>query len=99
MTEPRWLSLEIVQTWEPLAEAIDVSRVARSPRGFLSAYRRARGRRSRLSPEWRARRAAFVSRHVAQAQARGERWWTPEGMPTRRHLALIMWAFSPTRLK
>lgn len=71
-----------------------VSTVARSPRGFLPAYRRA-GNVAALPPEWRAKRDAFVARHEAQVRQNRELLWTKDGAPTRRHLALAVWARSP----
>lgn len=92
---PSYLRLATCHRWEPLAEQLGVSEVARSSRGFMAAYEAAGGRPERLSEWWRQRRDNFVARHVAQARARGESWWR-DGEPTRRHLALIMWAYSPT---
>lgn len=87
----RTLSLREVERLLPLAAARGVSAVARSPRGFVAALRRA-GAVSKLPLHWQARRAAFVRRHVAQAAYRGEPAW-PDGVPTRRDLALAMWAY------
>lgn len=86
------LSLAEVRRWEPLASSSGVSDVARGPSGFLTAYKRAGGRLDRLSEAWRAKREAFIARHMAQAK--NERMFD-NGLPTRRHLALIMWAYSP----
>jgi len=86
------LSLAEVKRWEPLAASSGVSDVARGPSGFLTAYKRAGGRLDRLSEDWRAKREAFIARHMAQAK--NERMFD-DGLPTRRHLALIMWAYSP----
>ena len=95
---PRYLSLSTVLRFEPEARARGVSTVARSARGFLTQYKRAGGDPAKLTPYWRRRRDNFVARHVAQAKAHGEPWWR-DGEPTRRHLALIMWAYSPTPSK
>lgn len=84
-----WLSLREVKRWEPLATARGVSKVARSPRGFLTAYKE-----GRIDPWWVNRRQGFINRHLAQLR-RGEPLWERDGTPTRRHLALIMWAYSP----
>lgn len=89
----RYLSLRDVESFVPYAAALGVSRVARSPRGFLAAYRRAGGDPRRLPPAWRAKREAFLARHLAQ-QAREPAF--VDGVPTRRTLALIMWAYFPT---
>lgn len=92
------LPLAEVERWEPLAAALGVSEVARSREGFLGAYRAAKGRLTALSPYWRARREAFLARHLAQA---AHEPLFRDGQPTRRHLALVMWAYSPeaARLK
>jgi len=96
---PPYLALDVVEAFVPLMRERGVSKVARSPRGFLAAYRRADGRMTNLPDEWRAERDGFVARHMAQLDRNGEalfeeggRW---AGLPTRRHLALIAWAYSP----
>lgn len=89
---PKLLPLATVKRYEKQAAAQGVSKVARSPRGFLSAYKDAE-----LDPWWCQRRAAFIKRHMAQVRKRGELLWDKKGRPTRRHLALIMWGYSPTR--
>jgi hypothetical protein len=96
--ENAYLPLPIVLGLEPLAEARGVSKVARS-RGFTRAFAMAGGDPERLDDAWKARRRAFIARHVAQAKRGREVWWSPGGEPTRRHLALVMWAWSPTRTK
>lgn len=95
MREPRWLPLDLVLAFEPLARSFGVSEVARSPRGFLKQYRLVGGDPDRLSDYWRNRRNAFVARHWAQVEARGEPL-VVEGIPSRRLLALIMWAAAPS---
>jgi hypothetical protein len=75
-----------------------VSEVARSPRGFLTAYKEASGRSSELDDFWADRRHGFLARHMAQVEGNREALWkTYKGqkVPTRRHLALIAWAYSP----
>jgi len=91
----RVLSLHDTTRWEIEARALGVSLVARSQSGFLPAFKRAGGDLSRMTPQWRAKRDAFISRHMAQVEARGEPLFDAHGEPTRRHLALIMWAYSP----
>jgi hypothetical protein len=84
--------------WERQAAERGVSTVARSARGFMRAYQRA-GSFARLSPWWKRRREGFIARHMAQAM-RGEALWERvrgRWRPTRRALALIMWAFMPPR--
>lgn len=90
----RFLPLATVEQYEPLAEELGVSTVARSARGFLTAYKHA-GSPGNLSPEWHAKREAFIKRHMAQVLIRSEDLFDKNGDPSRRHLALIMWAYSP----
>ena len=90
----KWLPLDLVLEFEPLAESLGVSEVARSKRGFLTAYKEARGPKG-LSEEWANKRDAFIARHMAQVEQNDEPLWEKDGLPTRRHLALIMWAYSP----
>lgn len=89
---PRLLSLAVVTRFEREARAQGVSEVARSLRGFLTAYKN-----GKLDSQWCRRRAAFIKRHMAQVRKRNEPLWNAQGRPTRRHLALVMWAYSPTR--
>jgi hypothetical protein len=91
----RFLPLSLIERYEELARNRGVSKVARSPRGFLTAYRAANGRAGHLTDAWKRRREAFIARHLAQMEQRGEPVLEANGQPTRRHLALIMWAFSP----
>lgn len=86
------MTLAEVERWVSLARRLGVSVVARSPRGFVAAYRRAGGDPDRLSAAWRRERRGFIARHVGQMQARGE-LVREEGRPTRRALALAMWAY------
>lgn len=91
-----WMPLESVEEWERLAEERGVSEVARSPRGFLPAYRRAGGDPNRVPMHWRRRRAGFIARHMEQARRRREDLWRVEDdTPSNRGLALIMWAYRP----
>ncbi len=90
-----YLALSTITALEPAARRRGVSEVARSPRGFLAVYRGAKGDWRRLSEDWIAKRDGFIARHLAQLEGRGEALIDPDGMPTRRHLALIMWAYSP----
>lgn len=89
-----FLPLSAIRNWEPLMRAEGVSEVARSPRGFLTAFKKAKGDPRRLSEAWLRKRVGFIKRHWAQAAGR-EPWFDDGGLPTRRHLALIAWAFSP----
>jgi hypothetical protein len=91
----RYLRLDIIDDYVPLMRKLGVSKVARSQRGFLAAYRRAKGDPDKLSDAWDKKRDAFIKRHVAQVKKRKEKLWK-DGLPTKRHLALIAWAYSPT---
>ncbi len=90
----RFLPISTIARYEPLARKRKVSEVARSPRGFLPAYKRA-GAAGALPDYWRSKREAFIARHMAQVEDRNEPLWDLDGRPSRRHLALIMWAYSP----
>lgn len=85
MSEYPYLSLNIIDKYVPEMEALGVSKVARSRRGFLPAYRRANGNPSNLSEYWRRKRHGFIARHLAQYR-KGQ---------ARRRLALIAWAYDP----
>jgi len=86
----RWLDLEDILPLVPDMKKQDVSKVARSSRGFLTAYRK-----NNIDDWWENRRENFVRRHMAQVKKRNEKLWV-HGHPSRRHLALIAWAYSPT---
>lgn len=89
-----YLPLRVIIKYLPLMRRQGVSKNARSPRGFIAAYRRAGGDPNKLSDAWAKKRDAFIKRHLAQVRQRGETLWQG-GEPTRRHLALIAWAYSP----
>lgn len=73
--------LKEVLRYVPLAEKEKVSEVARSPRGFLTQYKK-----DNLSEAWLLKRENFIKRHLAQYKKN----------PTlRRWLALMMWAYKP----
>lgn len=79
------LSIKTISKYEPEMRELKVSEVARSPRGFLTAYKKA-GSAGKLSPEWKRKREAFIARHGVQYRKN----------PTkRRRLALIAWAYDP----
>lgn len=86
-----FLSLETVRLWERLARRWGVSEVARSRRGFLTAYKRAGGRLSALPCEWRDERWRFFQRKLAERDP----LWRPNGLPTRHGISLVMWAGHP----
>lgn len=81
------LRLKTIKKYEPEMKRLGVSKVARSPRGFLTAYKRAGGNPDKLSDEWKKKRANFIKRHMAQYKPSHK----------RRRLALIAWAYDPER--
>jgi hypothetical protein len=93
-----YLPLSTIKRYVPKMEAQGVSVVARSPRGFLTAYRRVQGDPRKLPSYWKAKREAFLARHMAQVIYRDEPLFDDKGRPTRRHLALIAWAYSPHKV-
>jgi len=92
------MSLKDTLTHEKEAQKLRVSEVARSNRGFLRAYEKAKGDPSIMSTMivpgisrssfWDKRRDEFVARHMAQYRKSG-------GKTRRRWLALVMWAYKP----
>jgi Fe-Mn family superoxide dismutase len=102
-----WMALADTEAFVPLMERTGTSKVARSYRGFYTAFQKAggdpkkMGRTHRDTPGrgdsymWWERRNEFVSRHMGQVEKRGEKLWKPNGNPTKRHLGLIAWAYTP----
>lgn len=93
------LSPDTVRRYLDIAAEQDVSRVARSRSGFTTAYLRA-GSLADMGTDadgtpWTAKRIAFLTRNVARMVETKEYYFNEDGTPTRRHLALIMWAWSP----
>lgn len=93
MSTPKVMTYAAAHRWEAEAKRRGVSTVARSSRGFMRAYQRA-GSWGRLPKSWKRKRNAFVARHMAQVRQNGEQLWK-NGKPSRRALALIMWAYMP----
>lgn len=94
-TKYKWMSYADAHAYENEAKRLEVSRVARSQRGFMRAYQRLRSPErmaTALVPQinrfqyWDQRRNEFIARHLAQYK---------EKPSYRRRLALIMWAFDP----
>jgi len=80
--------LKEIAKYEPDMRRLGVSLVARSPRGFLTYYKKIGGRVSKINPKWRAKRNAFIARHLVQYDKN----------PTyRRFLALMAWAYKPKK--
>ncbi len=95
--DPVWriMPLKNVLKWVDDAKDEGVSDVARSAKGFLTAYKKAI-KWDALSDEWKNKRDDFISRHMAQVKKTGEKLWDGE-KPSRRALAMIMWAFLPPK--
>jgi hypothetical protein len=92
-----WMSLAKIKRFIPEMKRLGVSKVARSKRGFLTAYTKARGSKAKIGPWWRNRRDNFVKRHMAQAKHNNERLWIGNGRLSRRGLALVAWAALPPK--
>jgi hypothetical protein len=106
--EHAWLTWAEVEPAIPVMRDLGVSAVARSPRGFLAAFRRAGGDRKLIADlpvphkpthTWDVERHGFIQRHLAEIQAHGESLWDANGNPTRRALAFVAWAYHPERAK
>lgn len=78
----------------PVARRRGVSEVARGPAGFAAVFLRA-GSFAALPDYWRKKQAGFVARHMAQARS-PESLWDAKGQPSRRHIALMVWGYTPT---
>ena len=93
-----WLTLNESLSYEPEARQLGVSEIARSNRGFLRAYERAKGNPNIMATMlvpgikrvsyWDKRRDEFVARHFAQYKK-------PGGKTRRRWLSLVMWGYKP----
>ena len=102
-----WMTLAQVLKAEPEARRRKVSSVARSKRGFVRAYEKARtkGKLGTMSDpkfgqNWHERRDSFIARHMAQLPSdSNSSGWKADGSPTNRHLGLMMWAYTPTPAK
>lgn len=75
--------------------------------GFMEVYRMVDGDPEEMhnvmatdNSTWAERRYQFVARHLAQGKEHkrktGDNPWWRDGEPTRRHLGLMMWAYTPT---
>lgn len=93
-----WLSVREVDRWIPMMLELGVSEVALSDRGFFLAYMEAGTARS-LPVEWIEKRNAYVARRKAQIEKQNYPLYFDTGinagLPTRAHLSLISWAYTP----
>ena len=86
MKDYPFMPLNKIKKREQEMRSLKVSEVARSPRGFLTAYKRANGKSNKLSDAWLNKRRGFIARHLVQHKKK----------PTlRRRLALNAWAYDP----
>lgn len=89
-----YLSRDLVRSFLPEMQNKKVSRKSRQE-GFTKFYL-AGGIPGRTlitrNQTWHDRRANFLKRHTAQKH----RLFTKSGAPTRHHLSLIAWAYSPS---
>lgn len=106
--DPPWLPLYLCEAVEGYAAKRGVSEIARSGRGFLTAYKVVSGEPAMLGRDphsgkhWTEVRRLFVNRMIQAAKKGNERMWLPRRkgeVPSRRHLALAMWGYSPTPRK
>lgn len=81
-----FMPLKEIEKLEPQMEKEGVSEVARGKGGFLPAYKRADGNPEKLSEEKKAKRNAFIARHLTQYN---------DNPTVRRELALNVWAYKP----
>jgi hypothetical protein len=83
----KFMPLAKIKEKEPEMRRLKVSEVARSPCGFLTAYKKA-GTPDNLSKAWQNKRRGFIARTKPQYK---------ENPTYRRRLALIAWAYDPDR--
>lgn len=81
----RLLSRRQVKSYLPEIKRQQVSKVARSKRGFTHYYLNSSGR---ISAAWSRKRNAFIARHLPQYH---------DNPTARRYLALIAWAYKPPK--
>lgn len=86
-TKYKWLPLHKIKRYESEMKRLEVSQVARSPRGFLTTYKKI-GYKIKSNEHWMAMRESFIARHLAQYR---------ENPTKRRWLALVAWAYRPDR--
>lgn len=82
----KYMPLQSIIKLEPEMKRLKVSEVARSPRGFLTQYKRVGGNPDKLSEHWRNKREGFIARHKVQYD---------KNKTPRRKLALQAWAYNP----
>ncbi len=116
MRNYKWMKLDDVKRSIPAMDRQGVSKVARgveqssqTNEGWVQAYIATGGSENKMAQRltgrndretWKDRRMQFLSRHLAKVRKENEPLWR-NGEPSRRHLALIAWGYTPTlkRLK
>lgn len=93
--EHAFLPLRFVERWVVAAREENVAEARKGSGSFLAAYRRAKGRPERLTENWHEARERFLKKEIAAIKLSGEHLFDRKGRPTRRHLSMILWAFSP----
>ena len=83
-----------------------VKKSTRTREGFIQAYKAVNGSIPKMKTRktgqgeqtWAKRRDEFVARHLKQMRQNDtySTGWKPNGEPTRRHLGLIAWAYTPS---
>ena len=110
MREYKWLNLDDVLRSVPAMNQQGVSKVARgieksnqTREGWVQAYIETGGNpvsmANRLTGRsdtetWQDRRQQFLARHLGKVRKDNEPLWK-DGEPTRRHLGLIAWGYTP----
>ena len=93
--EHAFLPLRFVERWVKAAKEENIAEARKGNASFLAAYRRAKGRPERLTENWHEARERFLKKEIAAIKLSGEHLFDRKGRPTRRHLSMILWAFSP----
>ncbi len=86
MKEYPYMTLAQISKYEPEMQALGVSEIARSPRGFLTYYKKIGGNPNNVNEFWRKKRNGFIARFIPM--------WNKYHTDKIR-LALIAWAYLP----
>ena len=111
MRDLPWMSLDDVLRSIPAMHKKKVSTVARgmdkstqTREGWVQAFIFCKGDPKQMAKRltgrsdwetWKDRRMQFLSRHLKQIEDRNESLWK-NGQPSRHHLALVAWGYTPT---
>jgi len=95
-----YLPLAVVLAVEPHAADVGAAPKARGPDGFVRAYEAVMGDPTKLglTPKYPKRWDDHRADQIRQQLGAAAHWKTPmweHGVPTRRHLSLVMWGYSP----